>query len=193
MSLGRVLLWLLLWGVATAAWGQQWSPLKTDGVHDPRSPGIKEKQEPAEALSALAAKAPDPGIGNQVRWVRALDEGVINPRAALWADTKVNVLDLDIYLDIGGSLPVVRFPHRAHTLWLDCANCHDHVFKKEAGATRIAMLNILEGEQCGICHGAVAFPLTECYRCHSVPQKDFFELEARLKLKRVGPTRRVAK
>jgi hypothetical protein len=26
------------------------------------------------------------------------------------------------------------------------------------------------GEHCGRCHGAVAFPLTECTRCHSVQQ-----------------------
>jgi hypothetical protein len=29
------------------------------------------------------------------------------------------------------------------------------------------MLHILEGKQCGQCHGAVAFPLTECARCHN--------------------------
>jgi hypothetical protein len=27
---------------------------------------------------------------------------------------------------------------------------------------------ILSGEKCGLCHGAVSFPLTECKRCHSV-------------------------
>jgi hypothetical protein len=30
---------------------------------------------------------------------------------------------------------------------------------------------VLSGEKCGLCHGAVAFPLTECNRCHSV-QRD---------------------
>jgi c(7)-type cytochrome triheme protein len=65
-------------------------------------------------------------------------------------------------------MPIVRFPHRQHTLWLDCVNCHDHLFKAETGATNFSMLKILEGEQCGVCHGAVSFPLTECFRCHSV-------------------------
>jgi hypothetical protein len=32
------------------------------------------------------------------------------------------------------------------------------------------MLQILSGEKCGQCHGAVAFPLTECARCHRVPR-----------------------
>lgn len=179
--------------IVVSAWGQEWARLKDDGVHDPRSPAVKELLEPATALGELAARAPDPTIGNQVRWVRALDQGLINPRAQIHGDTKVRVLDLDIYLNVGGGMPVVRFPHRAHTLWLDCANCHDHIFSSVAGQTDIAMLKILEGEQCGICHGAVAFPLTECGRCHSVPRADFLELEKKLGLKRFGAKRQVAR
>jgi c(7)-type cytochrome triheme protein len=179
--------------VTAAPSAQTWPRLRDDGIHDPRSPAIKEKQEPAAALSALATKAPDAGVGNQVRWVHLIEKGAIAPRSNLWPDTKIRVLDLDIYLDIGGSMPVVRFPHRAHTFWLDCSNCHDSVFKSVAGETAITMLEILEGEQCGICHGAVAFPLTECARCHSVPQGDFLELEKRLGLTRTGPKRSVAR
>lgn len=172
---------------------QQWTRLKDDGLHDPRSPAIRLKQEPGEALGAIAAKAPDPNIGNQVRWVRALEEGVVTPRTNLWPDTKIRVLDQDIYLDIGGSQGVVRFPHKPHTMWLDCSNCHDAVFNSVAGTTEISMLRILEGEQCGICHGAVAFPLTECARCHSVPQAEFPSVEKRLGLTRVGPKQKVAR
>lgn len=171
----------------------QWSRLRDDGVHDPKSPAVKEKQEPAVALSLLAEKVPDVGVGNQVRWVRALESGVIAPRTNLWPDTKIRVLDLDIYMDIGGSMGVVRFPHKAHTMWLDCSNCHDDVFRSVAGETPISMLQILEGEQCGVCHGAVAFPLTECARCHSVPQTEFSPLEKRLGLTRLGPKRNVAR
>jgi c(7)-type cytochrome triheme protein len=181
-----------LWLDTTGA-SAQWSRLRDDGVHDPKSPAVKDKQEPGAALSALAEKAPDPGVGNQVRWVRALESGVIAPRTNLWPDTKIRILDLDIYLDIGGSMPVVRFPHKAHTMWLDCSNCHDEVFRSVAGETPISMLQILEGEQCGICHGAVAFPLTECARCHSVQQNEFSPLEKRLGLTRLGPKRNVAR
>ena len=188
--------WLTLVVVTLAvgtAFAQSWPRIKDDGIHDPRSPAVREKQEPRDALSVLAEKAPDPNVGNQVRWVKLLDMGVISPRTNLWPDTKIRVLDLDIYLDIDGSLPVVRFPHRQHTLWLDCSNCHDAIFKAEAGATPLSMLQILEGEQCGICHGAVAFPLTECGRCHSVPQADFKQLEKSLGLKRFGPKGKVAR
>lgn len=171
----------------------QWTRMKDDGLHDPRSPAVKEKQEPGDALSVLAEKAPDPFIGNKVRWVKALEDGLINPRTNIWPDTKIRVLDQDIYLDIGGSLGVVRFPHRQHTLWLDCSNCHDAIFKSVAGETEISMLKILEGEQCGLCHGAVAFPLTECVRCHSVPQTSFPDIEKRLGLVRVGRKKQVAR
>jgi c(7)-type cytochrome triheme protein len=150
----------------------EWQSLANDGIHDPKGPGIKIKQEPRDALSKLT---PD-STGNQVRWVQALDKGEINPISNLYPNTQVLILDLDILLDLKGSMPIVRFPHRQHTLWLHCANCHDELFGQKklfemtTGDTKISMLRILEGEQCGLCHGAVSFPLTECKRCHSVPR-----------------------
>ena len=194
MKPGVILGAILVLLVSTSAvFAQPWAKMKDDGLHDPKSPAFKLKQEPAEALAPIAAKAPDPNVGNQVRWVKALESGAINPRTNLWPDTKIRVLDQDIYLSIGGSQGVVRFPHKAHTLWLDCENCHEGIFKTVAGTSDISMLKILEGEQCGICHGAVAFPLTECARCHSVPQFEFPALEKRLRLTRVGPAGKVAK
>lgn len=165
---------------------QGWAKLRSDGVHDVRSPAINFLQEPSDALAPIAAKAPDVGVGAGVRWVKALDEGVIKPRTNILDNTPIRILDQDIYLNIGGGMPIVRFPHREHTVWLDCSNCHDKLFPARTGATTFAMLTILEGEQCGVCHGAVAFPLTECLRCHTVPQKDFPALEKRLGLVRFG-------
>jgi len=144
----------------------EWSRLAEDGIHDPDSPAIKLLQEPAEALSKL----PPDGVGNQVRWVKALEKGLINPRTNLYPETNVRILDQDIILNKRGSLPLVRFPHRQHTAWLDCTMCHDQLFKAKIGANRFSMMAILQGEQCGVCHGAVAFPLTECNRCHTVRQ-----------------------
>ncbi|HEY6863939.1 MAG TPA: c(7)-type cytochrome triheme domain-containing protein [Burkholderiales bacterium] len=159
-----VLAALLLAAQATRA--GDWLPLARDGVHDPSSPSLQLLQEPREALSGLA---PDTA-GNQVRWVEALDKGQISPRTNILPETKVNVLDLDVLMNLRGGTPIVRFPHRQHTLWLDCSNCHEHLFKSKAGANKLSMLQILQGEQCGVCHGAVSFPLTECTRCHSVPR-----------------------
>jgi c(7)-type cytochrome triheme protein len=166
----RAALALAVFLAAAAAWPQErsWTPLAADGVHDPASPALRLLQQPAEALSSLS---PDTA-GNKVRWVQALERGEIQPRTNIFPEPRVNVLDLDNYLSIGGSMPAVRFPHRQHTLWLDCSNCHEHLFKSKAGANKLSMMKILEGEQCGLCHGAVSFPLTECNRCHSTPQHE---------------------
>lgn len=145
---------------------RRWAPLAQDGVHDPKSPALKLLQEPREALSAL----PPVAGGNQVDWVQAIEQGRINPRTNIFPETSVRLLDSDVLLNLRGSTPIVRFPHRPHTLWLDCGNCHEHLFKSRAGANKLSMDAMLQGEQCGVCHGAVSFPLTECNRCHSVPR-----------------------
>ena len=155
---------LFLSNMAVAA--GNWRPLNKDDLHDPTSPAIGQLQEPAEALSKL----PPDNTGNMVRWVEAIEKGHIEPRSNIFPDTQVKLLDQDILMNLNGGTPIVRFPHRAHTLWLDCGNCHDQLFKPVTGGNQLSMMLILQGEQCGVCHGAVAFPLTECNRCHSVPR-----------------------
>lgn len=143
-------------------------PLAKDGVHDPANPGIRLLQEPREALSKL----PPDAVGNRVRWVKALEQGDINPRTNILPDTQIKVIDLDVLLPRTAEMPMVLFPHKQHTEWLDCSNCHESLFKYKAGSTKsMNMFAILSGEYCGRCHGAVAFPLTECKRCHSVYRK----------------------
>lgn len=142
--------------------------LAKDGVHDTKNPGIKMLQEPREGLGKL----PKDFVGNRVNWIKSLRDGHIEPRTNILPDTPIRVLNLDILLKNTGEMPLVLFPHRQHTEWLDCNNCHEHLFKYKAGTTKgLSMFAVLQGEFCGQCHGAVAFPLTECQRCHSVPRK----------------------
>ncbi|WP_210398089.1 c(7)-type cytochrome triheme domain-containing protein [Motiliproteus sediminis] len=150
---------------------ERWKRFENDGLHDPGNPAIGELQWPGDAFEGFPMDNPD--TGNQVDWVRALESGVIVPRTNLFPDTHIEVLDLDIIMDQTSTMPYVRFPHRAHTQWLDCSNCHDHLFVKKSGANPVNMFAILSGEYCGRCHGAVAFPLTECRRCHSVERNSF--------------------
>ena len=124
---------------------RDWLPLARDGIHDPTNPGLSRLQEPGKALSTLA---PDTA-GNLVRWVEALERGQIQPRANILPGTRVEVKDGDILLNLKGGTPIVRFPHRQHTLWLDCSNCHDQLFKPKIGENRLNMMAILQGEQCG--------------------------------------------
>ncbi len=155
---------LLVAGYLPAGWAGEWAPLAEDGLHDPSNPDLTQKQEPRAALAAL----PPDAQGNQVRWVHALDSGAISPRSAIQPGASKQVLELDTLLNLYGSMPIVRFSHKVHTLWLDCANCHEQLFKSEAGANKFSMEKILQREQCGVCHGAVSFPLTECQYCHSI-------------------------
>lgn len=172
MALGRIsccCCWSLLslalvWSsIAVAA---NWLKLEQDGLHDSGGQAVKLLQDPSEAMSQL----PPDTAGNKVDWIRALQGGYIKPRSALRGEKEYEILDQDVFLNIGGSTPAVLFPHKAHTEWLDCENCHERLFRSKTGETPITMEKILQGEYCGVCHGAVAFPLTECDRCHSVPQ-----------------------
>jgi len=143
-----------------------WLRLQADGIHDVDNPALRLLQQPEEALSKL----PRAAEGNNVDWVAALRSGVIIPRTNVFPETKIKVLDRDVIMEKTAGMPMVRFPHRPHTEWLDCKNCHDRIFKAKRGANAVTMRAILQGEFCGQCHGAVSFPLTQCSRCHSVPR-----------------------
>ena len=77
------------------------------------------------------------------------------------------VMDLDIVREVKGSMPDVVYPHKQRTEWLDCSNCHPAIFIPQKGANSIGMAAILLGESVGVCHGKVAFPVSECRSCHS--------------------------
>jgi len=77
--------------------------------------------------------------------------------------TKLEETDLDVILQ--GPLPVT-FRHAPHTRWVPCDSCHDKLFPMAAGATAITMDDISKGLYCGACHGTLAFPSSECGRCH---------------------------
>ncbi len=152
--------------VINSAGAEGWRKLEEDGLHAPEAAGLSVLQQPQEALSIL----PPDTAGNKVDWVTALRDGYITPRSFLHEEKELKVLDTNILMKGTADQPFVLFPHRAHTEWLECGNCHDKLFVAKAGATPISMLQILQGEYCGRCHGAVSFPLTECSRCHSIPQ-----------------------
>jgi c(7)-type cytochrome triheme protein len=117
------------------------APPSEDGIHDPANPGTELLQWPSEAFQDL----PKTNDGNLVDW-------------------------LVIVREVKGSMPDVVYPHQQHTEWLDCNNCHDEIFTPEKGANQMSMAGILLGQKCGVCHGKVAFPVSDCRRCHARPK-----------------------
>jgi c(7)-type cytochrome triheme protein len=108
--------------------------------------------------------------GHYVDWSAALKYGVIKPIDSLDPNKKmIPPIDFNVIFKVRGELPEVVFPHLAHTVWLDCTNCHPKIFVMRAGVNRVTMDAIREGQFCGQCHGKVAFPLSDCNRCHSRP------------------------
>ncbi len=139
-------------------------PPAKDGIHDPVNDGTLALQPPKDAFDAL----PKANSGNRVDWVSALEDGAINPRFDRIDPVKQAItLDLNIVREVKGSMPDVVYPHKEHTEWLDCSNCHPAIFVPKKGANNISMASILLGQQCGVCHGKVAFPVSECRKCHS--------------------------
>ncbi len=140
-----------------------------DGIHDSANDGTHVLQPPLIAYDGL----PTSEFGNYVDWVKSLDDGLLKPRYDL-SDPTVEplVMDLDIVREVKASMPDVVFPHKPHTQWLHCSNCHPKIFIPQRKANVMSMSAILLGQKCGVCHGKVSFPVTtqSCTKCHSKPK-----------------------
>ena len=151
-------------------------PPAEDGIHDPANDGTLSLQPPLAAFGALT-KSND---GNRVDWVKSLNENKINPRFDRNdPNAKPMVMDMNIVREVKGSMPDVVYPHKEHTQWLDCSNCHPAIFIPQKGANQISMAAILLGQKCGVCHGKVAFPVSDCRRCHSKTKTPVVKADAK--------------
>ncbi|MBF0379745.1 MAG: cytochrome c, class I [Magnetococcales bacterium] len=139
-------------------------PPARDGIHDPDNEATHMLQHPKEAFSPFEKSS----SGNYVNWVKTLNKKAIEPRYDKDdPEEEAMIFDLDIVREVKGSMPDVVYPHDRHTEWLDCSNCHPDIFVPEKGKNQISMAQILLGQKCGVCHGKVAFPVSECRLCHS--------------------------
>jgi c(7)-type cytochrome triheme protein len=139
-------------------------PPPQDGIHDPENDGTHSLQPPLAAFGTLTRN----NDGNRVDWVKSLTTNQIQPRFDRNdPNAKPMVMDMNIVREVKGSMPDVVYPHKQHTEWLDCSNCHPAIFVPQKGANQISMASILLGQACGVCHGKVAFPVSDCRRCHS--------------------------
>ena len=150
-----------------------------DSLHDASLGSVqKEILPPSVGMKGLS---PD-GFGNMVDWVKVLENGEIAPVTMISDDAEEQgIFTAEIVIPAVGWTPDVIFPHKAHTIWLACSNCHEAqtfdvpFFEPSAGENPITMTEIAQGKWCGWCHSGVkekvAFPLADCMRCHSGPVK----------------------
>lgn len=110
-----------------------------------------------------------------VDWATAIKTGKVKPRHTL--DPKSGPDEVPFTLDVviftkSKTQPDVVFPHAVHTMWLTCTNCHPAIFPMNAKEANkmMTMPKIAAGDFCGRCHNRIAFPLSDCLRCHVKPK-----------------------
>ncbi len=139
-------------------------PPSQDGIHDPANDGTLMLQPPLEGMADLVRSR----FGNNTDWVASLQSKKVTPRwEAANPFAEAMVMELDILRVPKAAVQDVLFPHKQHTEWLDCSNCHPAIFNPQKGSNIISMPLIMLGQSCGVCHGTVAFPVSECAKCHS--------------------------
>jgi len=124
-------------------------------------------------FTSFAKSMPSEKFGNGINWEKAESEGrfktIDNIVGVTAPRTKMKVLnDMIIKSKLEG-MPNVLFSHRKHVDWGGCKLCHPGLFSINKGHSVYSMDGIFEGKSCGACHNSVAFPLTDCRRCHTEP------------------------
>lgn len=127
-----------------------------------------------EAFHRFAAEMPRETFGNGINWEKAEEDGLIKLVDHLEgvsgkkANFKINQ-DFSLKAKVEG-MPDIIFSHKKHTVWNGCELCHPDIFLgMKKGTTKYSMVDLFEGRYCGVCHDKVAFPQTDCQRCHSKP------------------------
>jgi len=139
------------------------APTTCDRCH---SQGIEVAEN--RKFESVVNEFPTDCCGNRVDWVKALNEGKISPKPTVDGTGEMMIADFIVERPVkDGVIPNVLYPHKPHTMLLSCDNCHPALFNPKAGSTPITMTGINAGNYCGTCHGKVAFPIEDCFRCHS--------------------------
>ncbi|MBE9528599.1 MAG: hypothetical protein IME99_05120 [Proteobacteria bacterium] len=147
---------------------------KPAGIGDPNKPAsLSYKQGRGWHPQALSASGLAKDRYGLIDWARLVRENLIKPRHSLKAGVdEMPPLAMDVLIEAKGDfVDDVIYPHEMHTYWLKCEVCHPSIFIPAAGQNNMTMIGIAEGQWCGRCHGKVAFPLTDCTRCHVSPKK----------------------
>ncbi len=70
-----------------------------------------------------------------------------------------------------GNAGNIVFSHDVHTksprINDNCHTCHDKIYATKSKRP-VTMAEMYKGKSCGACHGRIAFPLSDCGRCHTI-------------------------
>jgi c(7)-type cytochrome triheme protein len=122
----------------------------------------------------FAQDLPKARYGNGIDWEKAEELGMVKPAdylegVSIKKPSLGNQKDFAIGSKVEG-MPDIIFSHKKHTVWNGCELCHPEIFVGiKKGSTKYSMVDIFENKYCGVCHVNVAFPLTDCQRCHAKP------------------------
>jgi c(7)-type cytochrome triheme protein len=125
-------------------------------------------------FASFTARFPKERFGNGIDWEKTEELGLIKPIDYI-AGISVKRPPLTVQKDFAitakvETMPEIIFSHKKHTVWNGCELCHPEIFPSiRKGATKYTMTDIFEGKYCGACHVTVAFPTTDCQRCHTKP------------------------
>ena len=158
------------------------SPLYLDTKGQPAGTGDPTRSGPASESvkigagwhpAALASAVLPKDRYGLVDWAKAVKDNAIAPKFSIDpADQEMPPLDVNVVVETKSDfINNVVFPHYIHTWWLKCEVCHPKIFVPAKGQNNMTMVEIVAGKFCGRCHGKVAFPLTDCKRCHTQPKK----------------------
>jgi len=123
---------------------------------------------------AFSKLLPAERFGNGIDWEKAEELGLLRPITIVdGVSPKPNPFpvqkDFALNPKVEG-MPDIIFSHKKHTVWNGCELCHPDIFMGvKRGTSQYTMADISQGKSCGACHTSVAFPLTDCQRCHSKP------------------------
>lgn len=127
-----------------------------------------------EKFIAFSAGLPKERLGNGIDWEKAEIEGKTKlidslEKVPVKRKTIATREDFDLTAKTEG-MPEIVFSHKKHTLWGGCESCHPDIFiGVKKGTNSYSMVDLFAGRYCGACHGKVAFPTSDCQRCHTKP------------------------
>lgn len=109
--------------------------------------------------------------GGYVDWNEAERRRLVKPsdvRPGASTQKPSMKIDRNFDIDVKGTwLGRVAFSHRKHAGWNGCEQCHPEIFPvTKRGSAKYTMASLRDREFCGVCHSTVAFPISECARCH---------------------------